>query len=249
MTDFSDDTNALILRVQIATPASRDRLPYAREAWDALDDAGRDAATEGRSDNIEAAMRLNRGLVVTFANRWRGVANGRTLSFEDVEAAAQSGYIASLYQFDLRRGFRHSTYAVWCMQNEIVKEVYRNQDFGQSADITNAQRAVRRVVETFERDHERRPTVDEIADLADLDTETVEAVLRMPQLIEGDGFDDDDETPALEHEPAPETTESQELIYRAVRHAERHIGSAWDEVVGTPLFDRVVMEGANEHAD
>ena len=248
MTDYSDDTNALILRIQIAPTASRDKLPYAREAWAELDDAGKADAVAERQACIDAVVELNTGLRKSMAKRWRGVCN-RSVEPGDVYGSVNEGYLASLYAFDLRRGFKHTTYATWCMQNAVVKLINQNQDFGQSASITNAQRAVRRACDAYERDHGRRPTVDEIAALADMSRASVEMVLRMPQLIEGDGFDEDDETPALESEPAPETTESRARINRAVQHAERHIGSAWDEVVGTPLFDRVVMEGANEHAD
>ena len=250
MTDYSDETNALIVRIQIASPDSRatPRLSYAREAWDQLDADGQVAAVAAKADAIARVCALNKGLIVAYAARWKGACNV-VESLDDLIRAAECGYIASLYKFDITTGYKHSTYATWAMQNEIVRELNSLLDFGQPDEIANAQRAVRRVTAAFEREHGRRPSVDEVAQAADLGSDVVQVVRRMPELIAGDGYDDDDDTPALETEPAPETTESRERANAAIRHAVAHIGPAWDEVIGTPLFDTLVREGANEHTD
>lgn len=250
MTDYSDDTNALILRIQIATPKSRaaKRLLYARGAWDEMTAGDRASAVAGRSAAIAAAMELNRGLIVTEFRKWRGIASARH-SVSDIERAAESGFIAALQGFDLTSGFRFTTYCVWAMQNEILKEFYSLRDFAAPQSIARDQMRVRVAIDAYQREHKKKPSRADLARIVEMDQEYVRILTTIPDVVDGAFGDSDDGDQKIEEHPAPETTESQARKNRAVEHAKRILGESWDEVVGTPLFDRVVMEGANEYAD
>lgn len=238
------ETNELIYAIQLATPKSREHLPYAAAAWAALDADGQRAALEARDTAVARVLAINHGLLVNQCNKWRGVLSD-VYAYDDLRATVESGFLAGVLLFDIERGFSHTTYCLWCVQSEIVKEVSALGAFTLSASAANDQRAVRRYVEAYRAEHDRRPTVAQIAQACELDEDAVRFVLRIPELISGDGFgdDDDDDAPtALELAHDEHTTDERATINVAVAVAEQHLGARWDEVVDTPLFSAVVRE-------
>ena len=211
MNEYEAKTNDLILRIQIATPKSRERFAYAREAWAALDDAGRAAALASRADNIEALIEHNRGFIVLQQDNWRGIC-GRRIGYNDVEQAVLAGYIASIHGFDLERGWRHVTYAGWAIQTSVLKMFYALQDFANSESVTRLQLAVRRAQADHISQRGAPPTIEQIATATGAKPANVRMVLEIPELISGDGYeldhDENGSVPTLATHPAPENTES-----------------------------------------
>lgn len=237
--NISDRTNELILAIQTASPTlSHPPLPYAKAAWDELEPEGQAAALAELPGNIAAVYELNKGLVISYAKRWRGAVS-TIESADDIMRAAECGYIASLYRFDMRRGLKHSTFAFWVMQNEILKELLGLMPFGQPGDIANAARAVRRVVEEYEAEHGHRPTTDAIVELTGLKPRAVRAVQLMPELMETEA-DGDTEADRIEDHPAPETTESIAEKRAALETAEAVHGEHWRDVVHMPIYAEMV---------
>ena len=238
------ETNELIYAIQLATPKSREHRGYAAAAWAALDADGQRAALEARDAAVVSVIELNRGLITKMCNKWRGVLSD-IYDYDDLQKAFESGFIAGVLLFDVTSGLSHTTYCVPAMRNEAMKEVAALSGFKLSANVANDQRAVRRYVEAYRAEHDRRPTVAQIAQACELDEDAVRFVLRIPELIAGDGFadDDDDDAPtALELAHDEHTTDDRATINVAVAVAEQHLGARWDEVVDTPLFSAVVRE-------
>lgn len=235
------DTNELIYAVQLATPKSREHLPYAADAWAALDEAGRQAATDARDGAVERVMALNRGLIVNQSNKWRGVISD-VYEYADIEKAVQCGFLAGVLLFDLRKGFSHTTYCGWAIQTEILKEASALGNFRLSANAANDQRAVRKYAEEYRHENGRSPSADEIAQALGMDSEAVKFVQRIPELIAGDGFDSEDETPILEQAHDRYTTDERIAIRESARITYEMYGEHGDEMLGLPIFDTIVRE-------
>jgi len=243
-------TRDLILTIQLATDKSRKRHAYAREAWAALDEPGQVAALVARADAIGEAVELNRGLIVNMARKWRGVCDD-VIQPEEVFSAAQEGYINSLILFDLYAGFEFSTYVTRAMQHTIVRMVDDLQPFGQSVSVTRSIQLVRKASAAHLTAYGSQPTLGELVADTGLDTDVVKAVLKMPIVLSGDGFDGDSEDGLLDETAAPEDTEMQAEIAAAVARAEESFGPSWRDFVGSPLGDELlrVIVGTSDEED
>lgn len=232
-------TRELIFAVQIASPYSRARRAYARNAWDALDEAGQRAALVMRADAIGEVIEINDGLIIAGAIRWRGVVSDN-VSEEDVEAACQEGLLRALTRFDLDRDVQFSTYATTAMNNTVYRMVDSMRPFGADVDMMQAQARVRAAKSAHVAAYGESPSLAEIVEATGLPRDMVRAVLSMPVVVSGDGFDGDDDAPAMEGVAAPEDTELQSEVNAAVARAEDRFGPLWRDFVGTPLGDELV---------
>lgn len=237
---------ACIRAVQIATPSSRERLGYARVAWEGMTVGQRAEAEAGREAALERVYQANRGLVVECARRWRGVESD-VIDRADIEGAAGEGYIKSLLTFDLERGLEHSTHAMRCMQNAILRMVYEMQPWAQSANVTRAQQRIASFVDAYRRDHRgKTPSMDEIAAGTELDRRTIRFAQRIPAVVSGDGLDDDDQP--FDHIPSDEGAGQQAAEVREILVARygQEQALALEQHADSPVFAALIRAAHDE---
>ena len=205
-----------MLAIQTANQRSREARPYAAAAWAALDAEGQAAIVAALPDNIERVMSLHNGLAVRVAKHWSGVENSR-IEWGDIKATSQLGLLNAVYLFDLTSGNQWSTYAWTACTSHVLRQHYTLTDLAQPEGVTRGAHRVRSATERFEHKHGRRPNKRELADLTDLDAETLDLALGVPEVISADGFDLDEEdglTPKVELMATPgadELVEADEL--------------------------------------
>lgn len=226
--------------VQIATPYSRQRYTWAAEAWAALDEDGQRQALAARADAIERCYEANYGLVIATADDWRGVENSR-IGHDDIIAQCTEAFVRAMSRFDVSRGIEFSTFCMTAMSRAVVKLVDDMQPFGQSSTITRAQQRVKAAQASLLQRHGEPATIAELARATTLEERMVKLVLRIPQVISGDGTDDEDEETPLEHIPAEDQVDGAEADALRAVDGNPVIESVRD-VVDTPLFAAVARQ-------
>lgn len=86
------------------------------------------------------------------------------VDFEDLIGAANEGLTIALRRFDLKRGYRFSTYASWWIRNKIMAEIRQNRWSMHIPDrIYRKVLTLWRFKAHFAQEHGREPNLDEIA--------------------------------------------------------------------------------------
>ncbi len=87
--------------------------------------------TRAQDGDLEARNRLiecNLRLVIHFAKRYRSCCNGNKVSFADLISMGNMGLFAAIENFDLTRGLKFSTYAMYWIVQSIKRTTSQEQD-------------------------------------------------------------------------------------------------------------------------
>ncbi|MDA0254294.1 MAG: sigma-70 family RNA polymerase sigma factor [Planctomycetota bacterium] len=155
-------------RILLRTRESRHTL---RRRLERLEDL------KNRYDAAKRALAAgNLRLVISIAKRYRN----RGLSFLDLIQEGNSGLMRAVDKFEHARGFKFSTYATWWIRQAITRAIAdQSRTIRVPVHMADTINRLRNLTRGFLQSHGREPTVEEMADLAQLPVEEVECIWRM----------------------------------------------------------------------
>ena len=120
---------------------------------------------KGDRKALEKLTKANLRFVVSVAKQYQN----QGLSLPDLINEGNLGLIKAAEKFDETRGFKFISYAVWWIQKSILQAIAEQSrivrlPLNQVGSVNKINRALNK----FEQEHERRPSVDEIAETTDL---------------------------------------------------------------------------------
>jgi len=134
-------------------------------------------AQGGDKDALNELVRRNLRFVVSVAKQY----SKRGVPLEDLINEGNLGLVRAARRFDVDRGFRFISYAVWWVRQAILQYLAEHSrtvrlPLNKSARLTKVSKAV----QILNQKYGREPTSDEIAEYLDLKPEDIETINAMP---------------------------------------------------------------------
>lgn len=131
---------------------------------------------QGDRAALEKLTRANLRFVVSVAKQYQN----QGLSLPDLINEGNLGLIKAAEKFDETRGFKFISYAVWWIRQSILQALAEQSrivrlPLNQVGSLNKINKALQR----FEQEHERRPSVEELADLVDIPLDKVVETLKI----------------------------------------------------------------------
>ena len=124
---------------------------------------------------LERLTRANLRFVVSVAKQYQN----QGLSLPDLINEGNVGLIKAAEKFDETRGFKFISYAVWWIRQSILQAIAEQSRIVRlPLNQVGSVNKINRELNKFEQEHERRPSVNEIADRIDLPEEKVEEAMK-----------------------------------------------------------------------
>lgn len=124
---------------------------------------------------LERLTRANLRFVVSVAKQYQN----QGLSLPDLINEGNVGLIKAAEKFDETRGFKFISYAVWWIRQSILQAIAEQSRIVRlPLNQVGSVNKINRELSKFEQEHERRPSVDEIADRIDLPEEKIEEAMK-----------------------------------------------------------------------
>ena len=118
------------------------------------------------------------GLVHSCAKKFKG----KGIEYDDLFQAGCMGLVKAADNFDSKRGFKFSTYAVPVILGEIQGLFRKNSSVKISRSIKDLSLKINRVCDELRKSTEQEPTVSEIAKKLNVDTESVAQAMNASML-------------------------------------------------------------------
>lgn len=124
---------------------------------------------------LERLTRANLRFVVSVAKQYQN----QGLSLPDLINEGNVGLIKAAEKFDETRGFKFISYAVWWIRQSILQAIAEQSRIVRlPLNQVGSVNKINRELNKFEQEHERRPSVVEIADRIDLPEEKIEEAMK-----------------------------------------------------------------------
>ena len=125
---------------------------------------------------LDQLVRSNLRFVVSVAKQYQN----QGLGLPDLINEGNLGLVKAAQRFDETRGFKFISYAVWWIRQSILQAVAeQSRIIRLPMNQVGAISKVKKVASVMEQDLQRKPTVAEIADAADMTEDKVEALLNL----------------------------------------------------------------------
>ena len=125
---------------------------------------------------LERLTRANLRFVVSVAKQYQN----QGLSLPDLINEGNVGLIKAAEKFDETRGFKFISYAVWWIRQSILQAIAEQSRIVRlPLNQVGSDNKINRELNKFEQEHERRPSVDEIADRIDLPEDKIEEAMKV----------------------------------------------------------------------
>ena len=129
---------------------------------------------KGDRKALEKLTKANLRFVVSVAKQYQN----QGLSLSDLINEGNLGLIKAAEKFDETRGFKFISYAVWWIRQSILQAIAEQSrivrvPLNQVGSVSK----INRILNKFEQEHERRPSVDEISERVDLPEEKVDEAM------------------------------------------------------------------------
>jgi RNA polymerase primary sigma factor len=129
---------------------------------------------QGDQKALDRLTKANLRFVVSVAKQYQN----QGLSLPDLINEGNLGLIKAAQRFDETRGFKFISYAVWWIRQSILQALAEQSRIVRlplnKVGLTNR---INKAFQQLEQEYEREPSVEELADLLDLDTEEISATL------------------------------------------------------------------------
>ena len=126
---------------------------------------------KGDREALEKLTKANLRFVVSVAKQYQN----QGLSLPDLINEGNLGLIKAAEKFDETRGFKFSSYAVWWIRQSILQAIAEQSRIVRvPLNQVGSVNKINRVMNKFEQENERRPSVDEIAEKTDIPFEKIE---------------------------------------------------------------------------
>jgi RNA polymerase primary sigma factor len=131
---------------------------------------------KGDKRALERLTKANLRFVVSVAKQYQN----QGLSLPDLINEGNLGLIKAAKKFDETRGFKFISYAVWWIRQSILQAIAEQSRIVRlPLNQVGSVNKINRLVNSFEQENERRPSVDEIADNIDLPEDKIADVLNV----------------------------------------------------------------------
>jgi len=154
-----------LMRMTLETPESLlKRVQEIEERYQAYDQAMRDLSAG------------NLRLVVSIAKKYRN----RGLSFLDLIQEGNTGLMRAVDKYEYRRGYKFSTYATWWIRQAITRAIAdQARTIRIPVHMIETMSRLRRVSKNLVQELGREPTIEEVAEAAQVNVEEARRVLKM----------------------------------------------------------------------
>jgi RNA polymerase primary sigma factor len=131
---------------------------------------------QGDQTSLNRLVKANLRFVVSVAKQYQN----QGLSLQDLINEGNLGLIKAALRFDETRGFKFISYAVWWIRQSILQALAEQSRIVRlplnKVGLTNR---ITKAYQQLEQEFERDPTIEELADLLDIETEEVSATLNI----------------------------------------------------------------------
>lgn len=129
---------------------------------------------KGDQKALETLTRANLRFVVSVAKQYQN----QGLSLPDLINEGNLGLIKAAERFDETRGFKFISYAVWWIRQSILQAIAEQSRIVRlPLNQVSSVNKISQVLNRFEQENERRPSVDEISEQIDLPMEKIDEAL------------------------------------------------------------------------
>ncbi len=131
---------------------------------------------KGDREALEKLTKANLRFVVSVAKQYQN----QGLSLPDLINEGNLGLIKAAEKFDETRGFKFISYAVWWIRQSILQAIAEQSRIVRlPLNQVGSVNKINRVLNRFEQENERRPSIEEIADKVDLPQEKIEDAMKV----------------------------------------------------------------------
>ena len=131
---------------------------------------------QGDKKALERLTKANLRFVVSVAKQYQN----QGLSLPDLINEGNLGLIRAAEKFDETRGFKYISYAVWWIRQAILQAIAEQSRIVRlPLNQVGSVNKINRVLNRFEQENERRPSIDEISEQIDLPEEKIDEAINI----------------------------------------------------------------------